>query len=244
MSDVTSGILIAISSAAGIYLFKKVVECVFPHHVKLKCYINPTDRNMPNITFPEKYEEYNIDNNLPSRYIKKEKCYDNFSHEILKISIPKSDKNNCHLFRTIYQKPETGHHHLRLRLKDVSKDSVFIFLKSYKTEGNNKYKGIDNGWEQKKAAINGINIFEVKSRIGEDDCDKEQVGVMVLGNNIEENNANALENGELDGKDLTCTILEACYQDKMIKICTLFTNYCSLFYRCYFDFDKEHQSEN
>lgn len=243
MSDVSTSILIAVSSAAGIYFIKKIVECIFPHHIKLKCYINPIDRNMPNMVLSEKYEEYNIDNNLDAKYIKYDKCYTNHQHKIMKISIPTSSKDNCHIFKTIYEKPETGYHFLRVKLKDVTPKHVYLFRKSYMTEGSNKHKGIENGWEYKEEALNGVNEMYVKSKIGEDNCDKEQIGLMVLGSKYNnENQLSDMENGFLNSDNITCTVEEACYHDKIVKICSLFTNYCSLFYKCYFN--RENQNEN
>ena len=152
-------------------------------HTKKTCDCN-TDpyRNflIPNQVLPDIYEPPNNADLSRSKYIK-------VNNGKYKIKVPSGLKmapsnttglvNIFKLFTTNYDKCE-----FELNLSNV-KGRVELFVKRF----DDNWNFVKNNPIETINANNGLNIFNITSRIGEEDVKKEQIGIMVYSNNDEVN---------------------------------------------------------
>ena len=143
---------------------------------KCDCNIDPYRNLMiPNQVLPDIYEPPNNANLSNSKYIK-------VTNGKYKIKVPSGLKmvpsnttglvNVFKLFTSNYDSCD-----LEVNLSNV-KGRVELFVKRF----DDNWNFVENDAIETINANNGLNIFTVTSRIGEDDVKKEQIGIMVYSN--------------------------------------------------------------
>ena len=150
-------------------------------HTKKTCDCNTVPyRNflIPNQVLPDIYEPPNNADLSKSKYIK-------VNNGKYKIKVPSGLKmvpsnttglvNIFKIFTSNYDKCE-----FELNLSNV-KGRVELFVKRF----DDNWNFVKNNPIETINANNGLNIFNITSRIGKEDVKKEQIGIMVYSNNDE-----------------------------------------------------------
>ena len=206
----------AVTGFCGISLFlvKKLTNCMCPGKCVFDCRGGSIKENKAVRTLNVKYET--PDNSAG---------HGRRSGTTWKMSVPPDNSTKAVLvYQEFRLRPEKGHHFLRVNLSDMTHDqSVYLFVRRF-TGSSNEWIFAENG-EGRLEAFEGVNTIYKRSLIGENEVNKEQVGLMVVGNNSEV---------------VKCTVEEAYYGEIPLSICHSCCNGIHCMYRC---FDKKEEVE-
>ena len=222
-----AGIIAAIitgSCALTLAIVQQLMKCCCPGKCISECHCgSPPKNNNATLILDKLYEE-------PDVGFKKYHWANNNNNKWI-IKIPEENKY-VHIYREIFERPKTKMHFLRVKLKNVTPNSVTLFVK--------RFKGPPNEWsfcEEHRAvyhqeASEGVNIMEMPSVICDKDVTKEQVGVTITSSH-----------GTTNAKPVTCIIEEAYYDDKPINICGCLCNTSYFYWRCLNNESKTESSD-
>ena len=196
---------------------KKLTTCLCPGKVVISCKKGtPSLDNTPTVTLTKLWEEIYDDDELQSIGLNKNR-YGIQSDKQWNVTIP-DIKAFAHIYREIFQIPESEYHFFRVKLRNITDHKVTLFIK--------RFRGTPSDWEftrEKEAifnqpAVEGVNYIYRKYLIGQGDVTKEQVGLTI-------------ESGS-SRNPATCIIEEAYYGEQKINILSC-CNKRELHYKCY-----------
>jgi hypothetical protein len=214
------GGIIAGACTISLYLVKKLTQCICPGRMAIEYHSgNPSQECIPVVTLEKLWEEI-IDVNGQQLIGGDVNRYAKQDGNIWDVNI--NDKNAfAHIYREVFQKPKSGNHYFRIKLKNITDNHVFIFIKRFKGPPNEWKFSEDEEGIFKQRAVEGLNYIYKPSLIGEGDVTKEQIGI-------------TFESRSLINP-ISGIIEEAYYSDKKINIFSCCRNTKHLYYRCYND---------
>ncbi len=123
--------------------------------------------------------------------------------------IPKKTvQGTVNIYRKFNDKPEGGYHYFEVELKSVTQGMVQLFIKRFDKD----YKFSENFSHEYKKAKNGMNVFKIDSKIGENGIKHEQVGVMVKSVSVDNKTKKKMKSKNIGYSK--CIITRAYLKDK------------------------------
>ncbi len=211
------GGVVAGACAISLYLVKRLTNCICSGQVFCLCRPGSNNPdNSPIDTLNQLYEEkWDADGHHP--YGGSARKFVQQDGEVWDVTVNERD-SYAHLFQLVKQRPESGRHYLRLKLSNVTNLHVYLFIKRY--QGDSKCYSFSETHQKiyHKRAINGINIIDMPSFIGQGDVTKEQIGITI------------------DTKDRdqpsSCVISQAYYSDQKLNMVSCCGGKRQLYYNC------------
>lgn len=123
--------------------------------------------------------------------------------------IPKQTvQGTVSIYRKFNDKPEDGYYYFEVELKSVTQGMVQLFIKRFDKD----YKFSENFSHEYKKAKNGMNVFKIDSKIGENGIKHEQVGVMVKSVSVDNKTKKKMKSKNIGYSK--CIITRAYLKDK------------------------------
>ena len=123
--------------------------------------------------------------------------------------IPKKTvQGTVSIYRNFNDKPEDGYHYFEVELKSVTQGMVQLFIKRFDKDYNFSKKFS----KEYKKPKNGMNVFKIDSKIGEDDIKHEQVGIMVKSVSVDNKTKKKMKSKNIGYSK--CIITRAYLKDK------------------------------